>query len=261
MRQVPEFSPVTGPQFCILGRGRMATHLAAYLEKLGLPFWQWKESRALTSEFFQRLGETSHLLLAVSDGAIAKIVDDLPQITGQIRVHFSGAVTVPGVHSAHPLQTFGPETYSLEDYRRIAFMISSAGPEFSTLLPGLPNPHHRMAEKDRALYHAYCVMAGNFPMLLWAEIRSRFETELKLPASVLAPYLERVCANAVASLANPPGDRSQLTGPIARGDWKTIDQHLKALEGDGLRSFYLSALETFGENADKKKGAENADRT
>ena len=34
-----------------------------------------------------------------------------------------------------------------------------------------------------------------------------------------------------------------LTGPIARGDWETVDRHLAALDGSGVERLYTALAE------------------
>jgi len=246
MRQVPEFRPDPGPQYCLFGNGRVARHFSHYFTQLGLPFWHWKEPRRLDSEFFRRLPEATHLLLLVSDSAIERILGDLPSVDGQTRVHFSGATRVNGAHSAHPLQTFGSELYSLDEYRKIHFVLTRGENPvpFADLLPGLPNPNSSILESDQALYHALCVMAGNFPMILWAEVLARFEA-LGLTRDAAAPYLERVLQNSLSAQG-----QENLTGPIVRGDWATIDRHLATLENDRLRALYLAFVHFFSKEED-----------
>jgi predicted short-subunit dehydrogenase-like oxidoreductase (DUF2520 family) len=76
-------------------------------------------------------------------------------------------------------------------------------------------------------------MAGNFTTLLWQHAFAAFEERLGLPRSALQPYLEQVASNLVRSA-------SPLTGPLARGDHRTVDRHLAALEGDPFHAVYES---------------------
>jgi predicted short-subunit dehydrogenase-like oxidoreductase (DUF2520 family) len=152
-------------------------------------------------------------------------------------VHCAGALSLPGVAGAHPLMTFSADRlYGLEDYRRIPFLVEE-GHRFGKILPGLPNPHHTMPVGDKALYHALCVMAGNFPQLLWQEVAERFGQRLDLPPEMLAPYLRQVLEN---FLRDPAG---ALTGPLARGDAHTVDRNLQALADHPLEGLYRAFAE------------------
>ena len=60
-----------------------------------------------------------------------------------------------------------------------------------------------------------------------------------LPRHLLAPFLHKVVDNATKS-----AQRGDFTGPVARGDWQTVLEHLRALDGarPELRKAYNSYL-------------------
>lgn len=229
--------------YAILGDGRLARHLHAYLALLDIPHSGWARNPASPCnssahpDAARRLDITlihaSHVLLLVSDDALAPLLRRYPQLHSRTLVHCAGALSLPGVAGAHPLMTFGREPYDLERYRRIPFLIES-GHVFDEVLPGLPNPHHTVNTGDKALYHALCVIAGNFPQLLWQAVAQRFEHRLDLPTEVLRPYLQQTLEN---FLSDPGG---ALTGPLARDDRRTVQRNLTALGDDALAGVYES---------------------
>ena len=75
-----------------------------------------------------------------------------------------------------------------------------------------------VAEADRALYHAAAVMGGNFLVTLH-RAASRLLDEVGVPPEAIVPLMRRTIDN-----------EFELTGPIARGDWATVEAHLAALE-------------------------------
>ncbi|HET6565875.1 MAG TPA: DUF2520 domain-containing protein [Xanthomonadales bacterium] len=232
-------------QYAILGGGRLARHMRHYLQQLGLPctYWARNPDPALNSSsitdtegrLHATVQDASHVLLLVSDDAIASLPRRFPELRDKALVHCSGALGIPGIAGAHPLMTFGLDLYPLETYRRIPFMIDQ-GFDMDELLPGLPNPHNHISVEHKAQYHALCVMAGNFPQILWQAVSQRFAL-LGVEDEALAPYLQQVLQN---FLANPG---SALTGPLARGDSGTIDRNLNALAGDGLQALYQSFVD------------------
>jgi 2-dehydropantoate 2-reductase len=143
------------------------------------------------------------------------------------------------VHAAHPLMTFGPRLENLGWYERIPFVIDD-GEEFERLLPGLKNPNSTLAPALRPLYHALASLAGNSTYLLWREIGDEFERKLGLPRGLLAPFLHQVVENAAMPEAQG------FTGPVARGDWQTVAQHLRALEPTKLAQSYHEFLNLAG---------------
>src|SRR5690606_28458886 len=120
-----------------------------------------------------------------------------PALREKTLVHCSGALGIPGIAGAHPLMTFGPELYSLDSYRRIPFMIDQ-GFSLEQLLPGLPNPHNHISVEHKAQYHALCVMAGNFPQILWRAVSQRFAA-LGVGDDALGPYLQQSLQNFLAN--------------------------------------------------------------
>lgn len=236
---------MTHASYAILGGGRLARHLRHYLTQLGLPCFAWARkpdpelNTHAISDVRERLHATvrdaSHVLLLVSDGAIASLPRQYPVLRDKILVHCSGALGIPGIAGAHPLMTFGPELYPLESYRRVPFMIDQ-GFSMADLLPGLPNPHRHISVEHKAQYHALCVMAGNFPQVLWRAVSQRFAA-LGVGEEALAPYLHQSLQN---FLQSPDG---ALTGPLARGDRGTIERNLSALHGDPLQDLYQSLVD------------------
>ena len=236
------------PHYALLGDGRLARHMRHYLGLLELPCSGWARNGASSfnthteSDPALRLRATiapaSHVLLLVADDAVADLLRKYPFLHGRTLVHSAGALSLPGVAGAHPLMTFAGRFYSLEQYRQMPFLVEH-GFVFSDILPGLPNPHHTVRVEQKALYHALCVMAGNFPQLLWQAASQRFEQQLQVPASVLEPYLRQVLEN---YLADPQG---ALTGPLARGDRQTVARNLAALEHDPLAGLYQAFVDAY----------------
>jgi len=231
--------------YAILGGGRLARHMRHYLTLLGLPCSTW--ARQPDSQFNSHsisdtagrlhatVRDASHVLLLVSDDAIAGVVKPFPELRSKTLIHCSGALGIPGIAGAHPLMTFGPELYELDTYQKIPFMLDQ-GLTMSEVLPGLPNPHSHISVEQKAQYHALCVMAGNFPQILWQAISLRF-SELGMEDGMLEPYLRRVLDN---FLANPG---TALTGPLSRGDQGTISRNLQSLQADPLQALYQSFVQ------------------
>ena len=239
----------TTPHYALLGGGRVARHFRHYLHLEGLPVSGWaRDARSDLNSHDdpdpeRRLRATvtgaSHVLLLVSDDAIAPLLRRHGFLHEYPLIHCAGALSLPGVAGAHPLMTFGRDLYELEAYRAIPFMVEK-GHDFADLFPGLANPHHAIAPEQKALYHALCVAAGNFPQLLWQAVGQRLQQELGIPPAALGAYLERSLANA---LEDPDG---ALTGPLARGDQATIDRNLAALGPCALQDLYRAFIDFHG---------------
>jgi predicted short-subunit dehydrogenase-like oxidoreductase (DUF2520 family) len=74
-----------------------------------------------------------------------------------------------------------------------------------------------LAEEDRALYHAGAAIASNYLVTLQRAAAEIFR-EVGAPEGAVRSLMQSVIDNGF-----------ELTGPIARGDWETVDRHLDAL--------------------------------
>jgi len=225
------------PTYGLIGRGRVATHMARYLKLEAQPFLSWHRGEAVAPE--EALADADIVLLAISDDALASFLADHPNLQNRPTVHFSGSLTLEGAHGFHPLMTFGPESYDLESYRTVPFVIEEGGLRFYEVFPALRNPSWLIDPELKPLYHALCVLAGNFTTMLWAKAFDGFEQRLGLPREVLEPYLDRTRLNIAAS------GRDALTGSLARGDRWTVERDLRALEGDSYHEVYRAFIGAF----------------
>src|SRR5204863_2218476 len=75
-----------------------------------------------------------------------------------------------------------------------------------------------LADRERALYHAGAVVASNFLVTLH-EAAAELVEAAGAPAEALEPLMRRVIENGF-----------ELTGPVARGDWQTVERHVEAIQ-------------------------------
>ncbi|MGD9021931.1 MAG: DUF2520 domain-containing protein [Lysobacterales bacterium] len=218
------------PIYGIVGRGRVATHIARYLELEAQEHRTWH--RGMAGMPADALAPASVVLLAISDDALEPFLLDHPKLSAHTLVHFSGSKVIAGVTGMHPLMTFGPSAYDFETYRSIPFVVESGGKGFDEVFPALRNPFWTIEPDLKPLYHALCVLAGNFPALLWSKAIGEFEDRLGLPREVLGPYLAQTLENTLAE------DEHALTGPLARGDARTVQQNITALGNDAYAGIY-----------------------
>src|SRR5262249_28526930 len=120
--------------YALLGSGRLARHFSFYLNSLNLQPLLWSRNQDplfnTRSELnnWERLRLTcqraSHVLLAVSDDAIATLAEQVVQLAGSKRlIHFSGGRSIAGVAAAHPLMTFGENLETPDWYKTIPFAV------------------------------------------------------------------------------------------------------------------------------------------
>jgi predicted short-subunit dehydrogenase-like oxidoreductase (DUF2520 family) len=202
---------------CVIGAGRAGSALAARLRERGAAV----RSRAGRG---WDVKDAELVLLCVPDGAIAEVALQIEP--GPWVAHVSGATPLVALEphrrrfSLHPLQTFtrarGPEqldgawaaiTAETDEARDVAL-------ELAAML-GL-EPFH-LADTDRPLYHAGAVVASNYLVTLH-EAAAKLVAAAGAPPEALVPLMRRTIENGF-----------ELTGPIARGDWATVEAHLAVI--------------------------------
>lgn len=234
MRQVPEKFPKYG----IVGNGQMATHTIHYFSLLGVDAVQW--CRHTPQKLENVFNDCTHILLLISDDAIEDFyLENHEFLKNKIVVHFSGARYFSNMIGLHPLMTFSNELYKADEYRKIHFVVDR-DISLEEHFPMLKNSYSYIPADKKALYHGLCVMAGNFPQMIWQKCEKDF-LDLGIPNYAFKEYLKRVVDNYL----NIDG---ALTGPFVRNDFKTIENNLNALEGDNYHGLYQSMKEAyFGE--------------
>jgi predicted short-subunit dehydrogenase-like oxidoreductase (DUF2520 family) len=194
----------------VIGSGRVGSAVAARLAERGI------EPREDADVF----------LLCVPDAAIRDVARGLTPGQGSWVAHTSGATPLEALDpheqrfGLHPLQSFtrarGAEqldgayaaiTSENDEAREVGF-------ELAQLLGLEP---FDLAEEDRALYHAGAVIAASYLATLHRVAAEIFE-EVGVPVEGLRPLMQGVVDNDF-----------ELTGPIPRGDWATVDRHLEVI--------------------------------
>jgi predicted short-subunit dehydrogenase-like oxidoreductase (DUF2520 family) len=220
----------------LIGSGRLAKHLAHWHQlhhnnTITLNHW---DRNLPNSELHKCLELKPIVWLAISDAAISGFYDTYLKDLGLKTVHFSGALHHPEILSAHPLMTFTEKLFEPEFYKNIHFVISGFE-NLQDALPGFHNPFSVISKKDKAFYHSLCVIAGNFPQMLWAEV-FREAGDLKIPASAFETYIRTVTENFIEQKS------AALTGPLIRKDHQTVQSNLSSLEKNRLLQDVYSAF-------------------
>lgn len=229
-RQVPHRN------FLIIGRGRLANHIRAYLQLLDITATTWHrevDTHVLTDMAVY----ADKILICIKDDAIHKFIldNDLPK---EKCVHFSGSVHTPLATRLHPLFTFADHEYTLEEYRKIPLIGELGGPDLSEVFPEFENPYFEIPKDQFPLYHALCVLSGNGMTALWSYVIEKFEVELGLPADLLKPFAEKTLENIFRD------SKTALTGPWSRGDINTIQKNILSIDDPKYKSVYEALAKT-----------------
>ena len=155
---------------------------------------------------------------------------------GKVVLHTSGASTSKelgalkrkgaAVGSAHPMNSFVPTTKA--DLRGVPFAVEGdarAVRAAMQMAKALGADAFRIAPKSKVLYHAMGAFAS--PLLvstLYAGERVGQAAGVREPKKVMARILRETVENFLRA-----GSAAAFSGPIRRGDVKTVQKHLKEL--------------------------------
>jgi predicted short-subunit dehydrogenase-like oxidoreductase (DUF2520 family) len=244
-------------QLGIIGAGRVAQALAlAFAPHSITPPVLWSRSPDNVRAAAARIGcadvatDLSHLIgscnviaIAVSDDALPEIVQDIASKLPAGRTPFvfhvsgrSGAAILAPIRAAggltaaiHPAMTFTghpeSEVGRMADARFAITGSSSKASEQAkqivALLGGVPV---EITEDRRALYHAaLCHASNHLVTLIAGASHALTDAGVDDPEALLAPLVRAALENSLEH------GFAGLSGPILRGDDRTIGQHLDAL--------------------------------
>ena len=196
----------------VIGAGRVGSAIAARLAERG--FAMGDDSPEL-------------VLLCVPDRAIAEVAAGIAP--GPWLAHTSGATPLAALDphvrrfGLHPLQTFtlrrGPEQLD-GAYAAVTSESDEARDVGFRLARDLGLEPFALADSRRAAYHAGAAIASNYLVTLRRAAGALLESA-GAPPEALEPLMRRTIEN-----------NFELTGPIERGDWTTVEQHLDAIRAE-----------------------------
>jgi predicted short-subunit dehydrogenase-like oxidoreductase (DUF2520 family) len=190
----------------VIGRGRVGSAVTARLDERGV---------AVAAD------GAGLVLLCVPDSAIAEVAASVP--IGPWVAHVSGATPLAALapherrFSLHPLQTFTRDRGAEQldgAWGAVTADTDDAGAAAMWLAETLGLRPFELADSARTLYHAGAVFASNYIVTMQRAAALLFD-EAGVPAEALEPLIRRTIDNDF-----------ELTGPISRGDWATVERHL-----------------------------------
>ena len=190
----------------VIGSGRVGSAAAARLGERGVAVGE---------------DDPDAVLLCVPDTAIADVARALTPGRAWLG-HVSGATPLTALapherrFSVHPLQTFdrSGDPHQLDGaWAAVSGETDEALAVARELAELLGLRQFTLADEDRTLYHAGAVFASNYLVTL-----QRAAVRLGVPGDALVPLMTRTIENGF-----------ELTGPIARGDWATVEAHREAI--------------------------------
>lgn len=193
----------------VVGRGRVGSAVKARLLERGLAV---------------RDDDPDLVLLCVPDSAIQTVA--MATAPGPWMAHVSGGTPLLALESharrfsMHPLQTFtrarGAEQLD-GAWAAVTAETQEARARGFWLAETLGLRAFEISDASRTLYHAGAVIASNYLVTLYRSA-ARLLVKAGAPPEALVPLMQRTIENGF-----------ELTGPIARGDWSTVDAHVAAI--------------------------------
>lgn len=264
------------PKIAIIGAGNVGTGLAHALANYGysvtlgtrkLKHAQPKQHANLNlfanaihmTSYVDALRNAKYVLVTVPDDTLLSNFLKLSKyLPSNIAVaHCSGALSSDvlasarkkgcSVASLHPLNTFPNKDSAIETLRDNNHKTTlycegdaSALDQFIPIFENVGFIPKKIKKSAKPLYHAACVFACN---LLTALVESSLKTaELaQLDRDELWESLQPLVNRTINNI-NENGTANALSGPIARGDYRTIEHHIKLLESKqpALAAIYKS---------------------
>jgi predicted short-subunit dehydrogenase-like oxidoreductase (DUF2520 family) len=194
----------------VIGSGRVGSAVGARLRERGIAVREGGEL----------------VLLCVPDAAIAEVASGIEPGPWVAPDTCATPLAALDPHrrrlSVHPLQTFtrarGPEqldgafaavTAETDEGRERGFWLART----------LGLEPFELADGARPLYHAGAAIASNYLVTLY-RVASDLLRAAGAPPEALVPLMRRTIDNDF-----------ELTGPIERGDWETVEAHRRAIRG------------------------------
>jgi predicted short-subunit dehydrogenase-like oxidoreductase (DUF2520 family) len=184
------------------------------------------------------------ILLAVSDGALTPLARRLADLRhdwrGKVVLHTCGSlpstVLAPlkrrgaTIGSLHPFQTIPDPSTGFRNLPGSLWAIEGdarARRVATRLVRALDGLSFRVRPSWKTIYHAAAFLTCPAVVTLLDQA-SRLLRNAGVPAGLTRPMLGRFVAETISNFVQL-GPRRALTGPAVRGDWETIERHLRAL--------------------------------
>lgn len=176
------------------------------------------------------------LLISVRDDLIAEVAAQSAGRIGATRVaaHLSGFTSVTAlapladagcqIGSMHPLQTL-PDPVTGAAALAGSWVAVTGAPALADFAVGLALYPFLLADHHKPAYHAGASAAANFVVECLAVAEELFDAA-EVPLAALRPLVDRIVDNCFSL-----GPAAALTGPVARGDRRTVAGQIEVAMG------------------------------
>ncbi len=212
----------------VVGPGRAGSALSLALHRAG---WTVEAPLGRGEDLSAAAQGVDLLVLAVPDPVIAEVADAVEPVDSTVVAHLAGALGLdvlaqhPRVAALHPLVALPDADTGASRLADGAWFAVAGDHLVHDVVDDLRGHAVTVADHDRVRYHAAAVIASNHLVALLGQVERVAPEGVPLEAFLA---LARGTVDNVAAL----GPAAALTGPVARGDWATVERHPAALPED-----------------------------
>jgi D-glycero-beta-D-manno-heptose 1-phosphate adenylyltransferase len=233
-------------RFGVIGLGRVGGAMLTLLKEAGhVPVWTVSTRSHINdipvyAHIPNSPGGVQVVFITVPDSHIRSVAEEINAAWGRsvkdiVFFHFSGLLTSgelavlstagSAIGSLHPLQSITDASQARQILQGSIFTfegMEGAARVARELVDSIGAVMMTISGEDKVLYHASAVVASNYLVALLHQASVIIE-KAGMDLSHLMPLIKGTLSN-----IGKYGGKA-LTGPIARGDWATVEGHVKAL--------------------------------
>jgi predicted short-subunit dehydrogenase-like oxidoreductase (DUF2520 family) len=234
----------------IVGAGRTGRALGRVIHRAGIPVGavtcrtleRAREAAAFIGAGTPAAGRPGRcsgvVLVCVPDGAVADVAAGLDVAPGTVVAHVAGALGSEAASGArggepgslHPLRSFADPERAAAAFAGTACAVEgtpAAAEVLIELVLKMGGAPLQVASGGKPLYHAGAVFASNYLVALFHAAERLFEAA-GISREAGRPALARLAEGTLDNV-KAAGPEAALTGPVERGDARTVERHLEAI--------------------------------
>jgi predicted short-subunit dehydrogenase-like oxidoreductase (DUF2520 family) len=218
------------PSFRVIGAGRAGSSMKRALTKAG---WTAEPSLGRIDELASAAHGVDVVIIATPDAVIATVASSIEPVARTAVVHLSGSLgpdaLAPHTRRAvvHPVMGLPNDEIGAARLLDNGWFALTEGcdPVGQDIVDALGGRAITLRDDPdtRALHHAACCVAGNHLVTILGQVERLANAAGVSPAA----YFELV--RAVVDNVEHIGAAAALTGPVARGDYGTVERHREAI--------------------------------
>ena len=244
----------------IIGAGKVGTTLAIVFKKNNFDVIVASKHKESADRVAQISGAVSLdimdaakadiVFLSVPDAEIVNVSQYIKNVVNvnQIIVHLSGALSSSIISflnantcSIHPLKSFADPLIAANTMEGTLFTFEGSSTALKILEPIIEKIHCtviKIRPEDKPLYHLAAVFVANYTVTLF-DISQRMLKSIGFSGNEAKSALLSLVSSVVQNIETQDAEGA-LTGPILRGDYKTVELHLACLKDKNLKTIYKS---------------------